>query len=61
MRMTERSGLQIVWGMRMVGRNQDERDWIVTRGDRVGAKWDVRKWRSEINRDEVCGTEYMEE
>ena len=43
MRITERNGLQVVWGMRMAGRNQDERKWIVTREGRVGAEWDVRK------------------
>ena len=43
MRMTERNGLQVVWGMRIGGRNQAEREWILTRGGRVGAEWDVRK------------------
>ena len=51
MRMTERSGLQVVWEMRMVGRNQNEREWIVTRGGRVGIEWDARKWKSEIDRE----------
>ena len=50
-RMTERNRLQVVWGIRMAGRNQDEREWIVTRGGRVGAEWDVRKWKSEIDRE----------
>ena len=47
----------------MAGRNQDEREWIVTRGGRVGAEWDVRKWKSETDRQrgEVYGNEYMEE
>ena len=47
-------------------RNQDEREWIVTRGGskdniileslrgRVGAEWDVRKWKSEIDREVKC-------
>ena len=43
MRMIERNGLHVVWGMRMAGRNQYEREWIVTRGGRVEAEWDVRK------------------
>ncbi|MPC65526.1 hypothetical protein E2C01_059663 [Portunus trituberculatus] len=51
MKMTERSGLQVVWGMRMAGRNQNEREWIVTRGGRVGTEWDARKWKSEIDRE----------
>ena len=45
----------------MAGRNQNEREWMVRRGGRVGAEWDVRKWNSEIDRGEVCGTDYMEE
>ncbi|MPC75387.1 hypothetical protein E2C01_069773 [Portunus trituberculatus] len=61
MRMTERSELQVVWGIRMAGRNQNEREWIVPRGSRVGTEWDVRKWKSEIDRGEVGGTEYLEE
>ena len=60
MRMTERSGLQVVWGIRMAGRNQEELEWIVTRGGRVGAEWNVREWKSEID-SEVCGTKHMEE
>ena len=43
MRMTEMNGLQVVWGMRMAGRNKDEREWILTKGGRVEAEWDVRK------------------
>ncbi|MPC24618.1 hypothetical protein E2C01_017706 [Portunus trituberculatus] len=31
--------------------NQNELEWVVTRGGRVGTEWDVRKWKSEINRD----------
>ena len=54
MRMTERSGLQVVWGIMMAGRNQEELEWIVTRGGRVGADWDVRKWKSEIDREVKC-------
>ena len=54
MRMTERNGLQVVWGMRMAERNQDERKWMVTRGGRVGAEWDVKKWKSEIEREVKC-------
>ena len=38
MRMTERNGLQVVWGMRMAGRNQDKHEWIVTSRGRVGAE-----------------------
>ena len=48
------NGLQVVWEMKMAGRNQDEREWIVTRGGRVGAEWDVRKWKSEIDREVKC-------
>ena len=51
MRMTDRNGLQVVWAMRMAGVNHNEREWIVTRGGRVGTEWDVRKWKSEIDRD----------
>ena len=40
--------------MRMAGRNQDECEWIVTRGGRVRAEWDVRKWKSEIEREVKC-------
>ncbi len=54
MRMTEKSGLQVVWGMRMAGRDQNEREWVVSRGGRVGAEWDVRKWKSEIDREVKC-------
>ena len=50
MRMTDRNGLQVVWTMRMARVNQNEREWIVTRGGRVGTEWDVRKWKSEIDR-----------
>ena len=45
----------------MAGRNQDESEWMVSRAGRVGAEWDVRKWKSEIDRGGVCGTEYMKE
>ena len=51
MRMTEKNGLQVVWAIRMAGMNQNEREWIVTRGGRVGTEWDVRKWKSEIDRE----------
>ncbi|MPD02614.1 hypothetical protein E2C01_098208 [Portunus trituberculatus] len=34
----------------MARRNQNEREWIVTRGGRVGTEWDMRKWKSEIDR-----------
>ena len=54
MHENDRNGLQVVWGMRMAGRNQDEREWIETRGGRVGAEWDVRKWKSEIDREVKC-------
>ncbi|MPC38887.1 hypothetical protein E2C01_032403 [Portunus trituberculatus] len=47
MRMTERSGLQVVCGMRMAGRNQNECEWIMRKGGRVGTEWDARKWESE--------------
>ena len=30
MRMTDKSGLQVVWGMRMAGRDQNEREWVVS-------------------------------
>ena len=39
----------------MAGRNQDEREWILTKGGRVGAEWDVRKWKSEIDRVKCVG------
>lgn len=35
MKMTDRSGLRAVWGMKMTGRNQDEGEQAVTRGGRV--------------------------
>ncbi|KAK8372180.1 hypothetical protein O3P69_013569, partial [Scylla paramamosain] len=28
MRMTDRNGLQVVWAIRMAGRNQNEREWV---------------------------------
>ncbi|MPC99345.1 hypothetical protein E2C01_094754 [Portunus trituberculatus] len=31
--------------------NQNELEWVVTRGGRVGTEWDVRKWKSEIDKD----------
>ena len=37
----------------MAGRNQDERELIVTKGGRVGAEWE-RKWKSEIDREVKC-------
>ena len=46
--------MQVVWKMRMAGRNQDEREWILTKGGRVGAEWDVRKWKSELDREGKC-------
>ncbi|XP_063877492.1 uncharacterized protein LOC135109778 [Scylla paramamosain] len=54
MRMTDRNGLQVVWAIRMAGRNQNEREWVVTRGGRVGAEWDVRKWKNEIDKEVKC-------
>ena len=48
--MTENSGLKVVWGMRMAGRDQNERECVVSRGSRVGSEWDVRKWKSEIEK-----------
>ncbi|XP_063861501.1 uncharacterized protein LOC135101456 [Scylla paramamosain] len=54
MRMTDRNGLQVVWAIRMAGRNQNEREWVVTRGGRVGAEWDVRKWKNEIDKEMKC-------
>ena len=51
--MTERNGLQVVWGMRIARRNQYEREWILTKGGRVGAEWE-RKWKSEIDREVKC-------
>ena len=45
----------------MAGRNQDKCEWIVTKGGRVGAEWDVRKWKSEIDREVKCVGQYMEE
>ena len=44
----------MVWVMRMPGRHQDEREWIVISGGRVGAECDVRKWKSEIDREGRC-------
>ena len=38
----------------MAGRNQNEREWMVRRGGRVGAEWDVKKWKSEIEREVKC-------
>ena len=38
----------------MAVRNQDECEWILTKGGRVGAEWDVRKWKSEIDREVKC-------
>ena len=38
----------------MPGRHQDEREWIVISGGRVGAECDVRKWKSEIDREGKC-------
>ena len=52
--MTENSGLKVVWGMRMAGRDQNEREWVVSRGGRVGSEWDVRKWKNEIDKEVKC-------
>lgn len=38
MRLTDQNGLQVVWGMRMARRNQNEREWIVAGGRRVGTE-----------------------
>ena len=38
----------------MAERKQDEREWTVTRGGREGAEWDVRKQRSEVDREVKC-------
>ncbi len=35
----------------MAGRNQNECEWVVSKGGRVATKWDVRKWKSEIDKE----------
>ena len=54
--MIDRCGMLVRWVHRFRGGREWVHEWKVMNRNRKGLKWDVRKWKNEIDKTERCGT-----